>query len=66
MKILHLDENVHVLHDVQTNEELFFIVEVDSSSASRTDCNYITESEFEYIWYCQYFCVNDFSTSQDR
>lgn len=38
MKILHLDENVHVLHEERTNEELFFIVEVDSSSALCPSC----------------------------
>ena len=38
MKILHLDENVRVLHEERTNKELFFIVEVDSSSALCPSC----------------------------
>jgi len=36
--ISHLDENIHVLHEDKTKEELFFIVEVDSSSAICPSC----------------------------
>lgn len=38
MKILHLDENVHVLHEERTEDELFFIVEIDASSARCPSC----------------------------
>lgn len=34
----HLDENIHIIHEEQTNEEFFFIIEVDSSSAICPSC----------------------------
>lgn len=38
MEIFHLDENVHVLHEERTDDELFFIVEVDSSTGRCPSC----------------------------
>lgn len=38
MKPLHLDVNIQVLHEEITDEELFFIVKVDSSTARCPSC----------------------------
>ncbi|WP_143039553.1 transposase family protein [Planococcus faecalis] len=38
----HLDENLHLLYQEQTEEHLFFIVEVRSSSACCPSCHYIS------------------------
>lgn len=37
-----LDENLHLLYQEQTEEHLFFIVEVRSSSAHCPSCHYIS------------------------
>lgn len=52
MKLLHLDESVRILHEERTNEELFFIVEVDSSSARCPSCQ--TLSSRAHSRYCRH------------
>jgi len=37
--LFHIDEKVHVLYQEQTDDELFFIIKVDSSSAVCPSCH---------------------------